>query len=77
MFRVTQMKYFYLPASAIRYDPATKQEVLTQQFAQMTPVRNNIVSINMLSDVWPYGCKVEKHLCADANENFRSRPNPL
>ncbi len=39
------MKYYYLPASAIRYDPITKQEVLTQQFAQMSPVRNTIICI--------------------------------
>ncbi len=77
LFYAAQMKYFYLPASAIRYDPVTKQEVLTQKFAQMSPVLNFLMFINISSDVWLYEAKNEKQPCADANENFRPRPNPL
>ncbi len=70
------MKYYYLPASAIRYDPVTKQEVLTQQFAQMSPVRTSPISIH---NFWTnIHCNiVEKQLLADANESFRPRTSPL
>mmetsp|Transcript_76467 Transcript_76467/g.205938 ORF Transcript_76467/g.205938 Transcript_76467/m.205938 type:complete len:98 (+) Transcript_76467:46-339(+) len=37
-----KIQYYYLPATAIRYDPVSKHEVLAGQFADLTPVDLNL-----------------------------------